>query len=72
MAKRINDLDPDGVRIIVPWEELRVGGSVFVPCINTEACERQVQGVAKRLGISLTCRKRIEAPYLGLRIWRAT
>ena len=70
MAKRVNDLDPDGVRIIVPWDELHVGGSFFVPCVNTDLCIRQVQGVAKRLGISLTCRQRIETPYLGLRVWR--
>ena len=72
MAKKVNDLDPDGVRIIVPWRELHVGGSLFVPCINTEACERQIQGVAQRLGIRLTCRQRIEAQHLGLRVWRTT
>lgn len=72
MVKRVNDLDPDGIRIIVPWGELRVGGSVFVPCIDTDVCEKQVQGVAKRLGMTLTCKRRIETPYLGLRIWRTT
>ena len=72
MAKKVNELDPDGVRIIVPWQELHVGGSFFVPCINIETCEKQVQSVAERLGISLTCRQRIEAQRLGLRIWRTT
>jgi hypothetical protein len=72
MAKKINDLDPDGLRIIVPWEALHVGGSFFVPCINTELCEKQVMGVAERLGITLTCRQRVEAQRLGLRIWRTT
>jgi len=72
MTKKINDLDPDGLRIIVPWQELHVGGSFFVPCVNIDACTRQVEEVAKRLGIGLTCRRRIEAKRLGLRIWRTT
>lgn len=70
MAKRLNDIDPDGLRIVIPWGELRVGSSFFIPCINTESCERQVQTVAKRLGIVLASRTRIEGPYMGLRFWR--
>lgn len=70
MVKKVNDLDPDGLRLIVPWEELHIGGSFFVPCINVEACKRQVLEIANRLGVSLTCRQRIEAQRLGLRIWR--
>ena len=70
MANKINDLDPDGVRIIVPWDQLHVGGSIFVPCVNTDLCRRQVDKVAERLGIRLTCRQRVEYQLLGLRIWR--
>ena len=33
---KISDLNPDGVRIIVAWDELVIGASVFIPCINTE------------------------------------
>jgi len=70
MAKKINDLDPDGVRIVVPWEELHVGGSFFIPCVNVGECAKQVDDVAKRLGIGLTPRQRVEYHRLGLRIWR--
>jgi hypothetical protein len=70
MAKRINEVDPDGLRVAVPWESMDVGDSVFVPCINTESCKRQADEIAKRLGLSLTHRQRIEHQLLGLRIWR--
>jgi len=71
MAKKVNDLDPDGLRIVVPWEELHVGGSFFIPCINVELCWKQSVEIAERLGIALTCKQRIEAQCLGLRIWRS-
>jgi hypothetical protein len=70
MAKKINDLDPDGLRIIVPWEDMQVDSSFFVPCINVELCWKQAVEIANRLGISLRCKQRIEAQCLGLRIWR--
>ena len=38
---KISDLNPDGVRIIVAWDELVVGASVFIPCINTEEAMKQ-------------------------------
>lgn len=70
MVKKLDDIDPDGVRIVLPWNELEVGGSFFVPCINTATCERQLGVIAKRLGITLTTRLRLEGQHLGLRVWR--
>jgi hypothetical protein len=72
MAKKVNDLDPDGVRIVIPWEELDVGSSFFIPCIDVDKGRRQAAEVAYRLGMSLTARVRIEDNRLGLRIWRTT
>ena len=33
---RTYDLYPDGVRVVVKWDELQVGMSIFIPCINTQ------------------------------------
>jgi hypothetical protein len=70
MVKKLNDLDPDGLRIVVPWEELAVGSSFFIPCVNVDTCERQARVIAGRLGMTLTFRHRIERQHLGLRVWR--
>ena len=70
MVRRINDLAPDGLRIIVPWHEIEPGMSVFIPCINVVACERQAKQVAARLQISINCRRGTHDNLLGLRIWR--
>jgi len=38
---KTDDLNPDGVRVVVKWADMDVGTSVFVPCINTEEAMRQ-------------------------------
>ena len=43
---RLDDLDPDGVKIIVKWDKMVVGASVFIPCINTEKAKKQLKRVA--------------------------
>ena len=35
-ALKIDDLNPDGLRITVNWGDMSVSASIFVPCINTE------------------------------------
>lgn len=72
MARRLTDLDPDGLRIVVPWYTLLPGMSVFVPCINVPRCERQVDAIAHRLQITLTHKRCTWNGYLGLRVWRDT
>lgn len=68
---QLDDLCPDGVRIVVPWKDMRVGESVFVPCINTTRAKREAAAVAKRLQITLKCRVCVEDYRLGIRIWRS-
>ena len=70
MVHRLNDLAPDGLRIIVPWHELEPGMSVFIPCINVGACEREAKKIAVRLQIDVVCRRGTQDNILGLRIWR--
>ena len=62
---KVDDLCPDGIRVVV------VGGaSIFVPCINTETARTQVSCVMKDRGWSVTSRVRTEDNKLGVRIWR--
>lgn len=67
---KLDDLHPDGVRIVIPWDDMKVGMSVFVPCINTALAERQLGRIAARRKISLDAQERIEDGRFGLRVWR--
>ncbi len=73
---RTYDLHPDGVRLIVDWESMSIGASVFVPCVNTEAASAQAKKIFDDKGWQLHTEMRIEGGThlnvmrLGLRIWR--
>ncbi len=67
---RTFDLHPDGVQIIVNWDGMSVGTSVFVPCINTHLAEVQVKKITSGKGWSIKCEPRIEGEHLGIRVWR--
>ena len=49
---KIDDLNPDGVRVVVKWDNLVVGSSMFIPCVNTEEAMRQA---AKILDSTCSC-----------------
>ena len=67
---RLDDLHPDGVRVVIPWDDMKVGMSVFVPCINTALAEKQLSKIAARRKISLEAHERVEDGRFGLRVWR--
>ena len=67
---KISDLNPDGVRIIVAWDELVVGASVFIPCINTEEAMKQAAKIVVEKDFKTEARVVIEDEILGIRIWR--
>jgi len=69
---KTHDLDPDGVRIVVKWEDMVVGASVFIPCINTEEAMRQAAKVLVEKDYKTEARVVIENEILGIRIWRTT
>jgi hypothetical protein len=54
----------------VNWEEMDVSASIFVPCINTDACKKQAKEVFDMFGWNMVSQVRIENYRLGLRIWR--
>jgi hypothetical protein len=47
---KLDDLDPDGVHIVVDWGALQVGSSFFVPCLNTTAAKKQIKTAFSRRG----------------------
>jgi hypothetical protein len=63
-------INPDGLDIKVNWKKLKVGESVFIPCINTQSAKGQVQGITRKMGFVMRYRVRIENGYYGLRCWR--
>jgi hypothetical protein len=65
-------LNPDGVPIRVPWGDIQIGESIFVPCINIPRCVGQIQGIGGKFGMRFAYRTVIEHGILGLRAWRTT
>ena len=43
----LDDLSPDGVRIIVNWDKMVIGASFFVPCVNTHKAKEQLTTITK-------------------------
>tara|TARA_R110000751_G_scaffold71884_1_gene145856 strand:- start:1108 stop:1335 length:228 start_codon:yes stop_codon:yes gene_type:complete len=69
-VKRKWDIDPDGVIVTVKWSKLKVGGSVFVPCINTTKGKEQLKELATAKSWDFLMQIRVEEGKLGLRFWR--
>jgi hypothetical protein len=80
---KLDDLNPDGLRVTINWEGMDVGSSFFLPCINTEkgmkqlnsvakmkACMKQLNSVAKMKAWEFDMQICIENKKLGLRVWR--
>lgn len=69
---KLDDIAPDGVRIVVRWDKMGVGASVFVPCINARKAREQVNVIFKRKSWQYKAKTTIESNKLGVRIWRTT
>lgn len=67
---RTNDINPDGVRIVLNWDKFGPGTSMFVPCINTTDAIAQLRKIAKGLGYDVVVKVVINYTKLGVRIWR--
>ena len=67
---RVDDLAPDGVRIVVPWDSFPVDASVFIPCVNTLELVRQVHELTALREWIMHYRPGIENGRWGVRIWR--
>ena len=67
---RTDDLNPDGVRIIVNWDNMVTSSSVFILCINVTLAVEQVNDVAKRRNWQIKTQVRVENEKLVVRVWR--
>lgn len=67
---KLDDLNPDGLRITVNWDKMYVKSSIFVPCINAEKAAQQLKKIAKRKEWKFDTQICIEDSKLGLRVWR--
>ena len=69
---KTDDLNPDGVRIVVNWDNMVVNASIFVPCVDTDKAIKQVKNIALIKGWEVVTRVTIENNKFGLRVWRMT
>ncbi|MDA7809727.1 hypothetical protein N8970_00830 [bacterium] len=67
-----NDLNPDGVRIIVNWDNMVAGSSVFILSVNTQEALSQIKNVMNDKGWKYQMQIRVEDEKLGVRVWRLT
>tara|TARA_R110000744_G_C19096041_1_gene533027 strand:- start:457 stop:678 length:222 start_codon:yes stop_codon:yes gene_type:complete len=67
-----NDLNPDGVRIIVNWDNMVTGSSVFILSVNIQEALTQIKGVMNDKGWKYQMQIRVEDEKLGVRVWRLT
>ena len=67
---KVDDLNPDKVKVVVQWDAMVVGASVFIPCIDTEKAKQQLEKIAAFKSWQVAVRVRIEDKMFELRIWR--
>jgi hypothetical protein len=66
----LDDLDPDGIKIIVDWNSMVINASVFIPCINTKKTITECKRIFELKSWGIETRILIEDSKLGVRIWR--
>ena len=66
----VDDISPDGIKIVTNWGAMHVGASVFIPCLNTQVAKEQVVKLFKRKKWQVKTKIAIENGKLGIRIWR--
>jgi len=64
------DLNPDGVRIIVNWDDMVAGSSVFILSVNTQEALSQIKKIMNAKGWKYQMQIRVEDEKLGVRVWR--
>ena len=67
---RFYDMDPDGVIVVINWDNMRVGMSAFVPCVNTTKALKQLKNIFTLKQWQYEIRVLVESNMLGVRIWR--
>lgn len=66
----LDQVAPDGLLLVVDWNSMGVGTSVFLPCIDTSLAIKQAGGIFARRGWRMRVAIRAENQIWGVRIWR--
>lgn len=69
---RDDDLFQDGIRVVVDWDAMGTGDSVFVPCLDTSRLMREARKIFSSRGWTPRFSAQPENHILGVRIWRIT
>jgi hypothetical protein len=70
MLPPVKPMVVDGVTYEVDWDSIPVGGSIFLPCVNIPALNKQMSARAKKFNWRMAFDIRIEAGKWGVRYWR--
>jgi hypothetical protein len=57
--------------LLVEWHKFKPGTSIFIPCINRRAMEKEVLAEVRRLQVPVICKHVVERGIYGLRVWNA-
>lgn len=68
----IDGMDPDGVHVVILWDDMQVGDSVFIPCINTSRALSQIRKIFARRKWTFRDAIGQEKHIWGVRIWRTS
>ena len=61
---------PDGIEIVIDWNNFQVNASVFIPAINTTLLNKEMKQIAADKNIQLVGKELIEGGKWGMRFWR--
>jgi hypothetical protein len=67
---RLDDINPDGIRIWIDWRKMEVGASIFIPCLNVSKAKTQLLKIAEEKGMTLKITPCIDGGKWGIRVWR--
>ena len=71
LPDHVRVLTIDGVQYFIPWEDVRVGASFFIPTLATEQqVGNALRAAAKELFFDFQVASRCEQGVYGARIWR--
>ena len=63
-------IEVEGHRLWVPLRRMRVGSSIFVPCLTPAHGRKPFEAICKEFSVKFAYRERIENDLVGIRVWR--
>lgn len=60
----------DRIEFVIPWDDFRIGASVFIPSMNPGDTLRSFKKEADQRAVTYVYRVVVENGVQGLRVWR--